>query len=152
MAELNAQLNPSFQSFEVQIPSTGITYIDNIRIAMAATNQPGSGRLQNKIAIVTGGSSSIGRAICLAYAKEGAKVVVADIRDSSRAPSEADTATHELIRKDGGRAEFMRLDVTDEKNVEDVVRKTVEEFGKVDMYVVPQIHCLRFVILTVQVS
>lgn len=92
------------------------------------------GRLRDKVAIVTGGSSSIGRAISLAYAKEGAKVVVADIRDSSRAPSEAEAPTHELIRKQGGEAEFMKLDVTNLENVEQVVRDTVAKFGRLDMY------------------
>lgn len=100
----------------------------------APTPATGSGRLRGKVAIVTGGSSSIGRAISLAYAKEGAKVVVADIRDSSRAPDEADAPTHELIRKQGGEAEFMKLDVTKLENVEQVVRDTVAKFGRLDMY------------------
>ena len=99
--------------------------------------QKASGRLQGRIAVVTGGSSSIGRAISLAYAKEGAKVVVADIRDTSRAPSETDIATHELIRKDGGEADFMKLDVTDLQNVEQVVADTVAKYGRLDMYVLP---------------
>ena len=101
---------------------------------MAASNTSTSGRLKNKIAIVTGGSSSIGRAICLAYAKEGAKVVIADIRDTSRAPSEAEVSTHELIKKNGGQAIFLQLDVTNFENVEQVVRTTVENFGRLDMY------------------
>ena len=95
----------------------------------------GSGRLKGKIAVVTGGASSIGRAICLAYAKEGAKVVVADLRESSRAESEADIMTHEQIRKYGGEAEFVKLDVTNAQDVNEVVQQTVEKFGRLDMYV-----------------
>lgn len=101
-----------------------------------APTPPSSGRLNKKVAIVTGGSSSIGRAICLAYTREGATVVVADIRPDSRAHSEATGwATADLIRSEGGVAEFMRCDVTKEKDVDEVVRKCVEMFGRVDMYV-----------------
>lgn len=115
---------------------------------MANTNATGSGRLKDKVAIVTGGSSSIGRAICLAYAKEGAKVVVADIRDSSRAPSEADMPTHELIQKEGGEAGFQKLDVANLENVEDVVKNTVQKFGRLDMYEARTHLALTFVMLT----
>lgn len=98
-----------------------------------ASNSSGSGRLAGKIAVVTGGASSIGRAICLAYAKEGAKVVVADLRSESRATSETDISTHELIKKQGGESDFQKLDVTDLQNVEKVVKDTVAKYGKLDM-------------------
>ena len=107
---------------------------ESVESNVAATvNTSSSGRLKGRVAVVTGGSSSIGRAISFAYAKEGAKVVVADIRDTSRAPSEADIATHELIRKHGGVAMFEKLDATKVENVEVVVKKTIAEFGRVDV-------------------
>lgn len=87
------------------------------------------GRLQGRIAIVTGGASSIGRAICLTYAEEGAKVVVADMRSDSRAPGES-TPTHEEIKKNGGEAIYIETDVTKLESVEAVVKQTVEKYGR----------------------
>ena len=68
---------------------------------MASNSSPAHGRLMNKIAVVTGGSSGIGRAISAAYASEGARVVVADLVDKSRNPEE-DTSTVELVKSLGG--------------------------------------------------
>lgn len=95
------------------------------------------GRLQDKVAIVTGASSGIGRAICLRYASEGAQVVCADIRDVAHAQGsitdETTIATHDQIIKDGGKAIFVKVDVTDEAAVEGLVKKAVEWGGRLDV-------------------
>ena len=96
------------------------------------------GRLQDKIAIVTGASSGIGRAICFAYAAEGAKLVCADLREVSHFDAntqETTGTTHDLINKDGGSATFVRCDVTKPKDVEALVRRAVEWGGRVDIMV-----------------
>jgi NAD(P)-dependent dehydrogenase (short-subunit alcohol dehydrogenase family) len=83
-----------------------------------------TGRLQNKIAIVTGGASGIGEAICRLFSSEGAHVVVADIQ---RPAGEA------LAREIGG--EFLQLDVTDEDAWSQGVRQVVERNGRLDVLV-----------------
>lgn len=90
-------------------------------------------RLQGRTAIVTGGSSGIGRAICFAYANEGAKVLVTDLRPTSRNPTEADVATHEKILQHGGEADFLMTDVTDEKSIGAAVQEAVARWGRLDM-------------------
>src|ERR1700733_597089 len=92
------------------------------------------GRLANKIAVVTGGSSCIGRAICAKYASEGAKIVVADLIDKSRDPKE-DTPTVELVQSLGSDAIFVKVDVSNSQSVDDLVRTAVEKYGRVDIMV-----------------
>jgi NAD(P)-dependent dehydrogenase (short-subunit alcohol dehydrogenase family) len=80
-----------------------------------------------KVAIVTGGTSGIGRAAAIAYAQQGAKVVVAGRR------VEAGQETVQLIKAAGGEAFFTPTDVTQEADVKAMVTKTVEVFGRVDI-------------------
>ncbi len=80
----------------------------------------------SKVAIVTGGGSGIGRATAMAFAREGAKVAVADI---SAACGEA--AAH-AIQKAGSDAIFIAADVSKSADVENMVKKTAQHFGRVD--------------------
>lgn len=93
------------------------------------------GRLANKVAVVTGSSSGIGRAIALAYAREGAKVICADVQPGARdlVQDELNIFTHDMITKSGGVAVFHIVDVGDEEQVKDLVNQTVKIFGKIDM-------------------
>ena len=88
-----------------------------------------SGRidLSGKVAIVTGGARGIGRAICLALAREGVAVAVADVIDGEP------TATD--IRERGGRAIFVRTNVTDREQVEALAERVRGEFGTVHILV-----------------
>ena len=92
-------------------------------------------RLLHKTAIVTGSSSGLGRAISLAYASQGARVICADLSPKARAekPEEVGIPTHELVKQRGGEAIYVTCDVG---NTEDV-RGTVEEAkrwgGRLDM-------------------
>ena len=86
-------------------------------------------RIQNKIAIVTGGALGIGRATCELFAAEGARVVVADVA------AEAGEATAAAIRAGGGEAVFVRCDVAHEDDIRYLVAATVAQFGGVDMLV-----------------
>ena len=92
--------------------------------------------LKGKVAIITGASRGIGKATAVAYAREGAKVVVA-ARSETESPKIAGTihATAALVREAGGEALAVRCDVTDEEQVEAMVRQAMEAFGRVDVLV-----------------
>lgn len=95
------------------------------------------GRLANKVAIVTGAASGIGRAIAFAYHKEGARVVCADIRESTKyiGSREEERTTHEGIKDLGGRAIFNQVNVCQPSSVEGLIRAAVDEFGRLDIMV-----------------
>jgi NAD(P)-dependent dehydrogenase (short-subunit alcohol dehydrogenase family) len=82
---------------------------------------------QGKVAIVTGGTSGIGRAAAIAFAKEGAKVVVA-----GRRAVEGDE-TVRRIKTNGGEAVFVATDVAQEAQVKNLVGRTLEQFGRLDI-------------------
>ncbi|KAF1990469.1 putative short chain type dehydrogenase [Aulographum hederae CBS 113979] len=88
------------------------------------------GRLQDKIAIVTGSTSGIGRAIALAFAKEGAKVVCSDLDEG-----EQEGSTRASILNDGGEAIFVKTNVTIGAEVESLVKEAVEKYGRLDIMV-----------------
>lgn len=81
---------------------------------------------RRKVAIVTGGSSGIGRVVALAFSRHGASVVVADI------DSDGGEETVELIQDAGGTAEFKRTDVSKENDVSNLVSFAVNRYGKLD--------------------
>tara|TARA_B110000238_G_scaffold191041_1_gene224802 strand:- start:87 stop:842 length:756 start_codon:yes stop_codon:yes gene_type:complete len=83
--------------------------------------------LSDKVGLVTGGGMGIGRAICLAFAREGAKVVVADFNPESGAE------TVQLIRDSGGEGLFVQADVTDEAQVRAMVATAVDHYGRLDI-------------------
>jgi NAD(P)-dependent dehydrogenase (short-subunit alcohol dehydrogenase family) len=80
----------------------------------------------NKVVIVTGAGSGIGHATALAFAQEGAKVVVSDI------DSKMGLSTVEEIKKNNGEAFFVKCDVSSEEEVKNLVSKTVEKYGRLD--------------------
>jgi len=86
-------------------------------------------RLKDKVAIITGGAQGIGKSYAMGFADEGAKVVIADIN------LEAAKATAETIRERGGQALAIRTDVSSLEDTQEMVRKTVERFGRVDILV-----------------
>lgn len=94
------------------------------------------GKLADRTALVTGASSGIGRAIAVAFAREGANVVIADRRAESRVQSD-DLTTAELIASevDAGTARFQRTDVTDGASVDRAVEATVDADGGLDVLV-----------------
>lgn len=95
-------------------------------------------RLENKVTIVTGSSSGIGRAIALRYANEGAKVVCADV--TPQAHGQTLPHTHDVIKQTGGEAIFHATDVSNGAQMEAVVRAAVETFGRLDVYVILRFH------------
>lgn len=89
-------------------------------------------RLQDKIVIVTGGSSGIGRAIATLFAREGAKVLIGDV---SETVLESGAPTREVIAEAGGIARFQRCDVSVWADVDALVSAAVAEFGRLDVMV-----------------
>jgi NAD(P)-dependent dehydrogenase (short-subunit alcohol dehydrogenase family) len=85
-----------------------------------------SGMLEGKVAIVTGAGYGLGRATAMAFAKEGAKVTVADI------DAEKGQQTVQMVKEAGGEALFVKTDVTKEADVEAMVKKTVDTYGRLD--------------------
>jgi NAD(P)-dependent dehydrogenase (short-subunit alcohol dehydrogenase family) len=79
-----------------------------------------------KVALITGGTSGIGRATAIAFAERGANVVVAGRREAEGAESLT------LVQKAGGQGLFVRVDVNDESEIEAMVAKTLERFGRLD--------------------
>lgn len=85
------------------------------------------GRLDGKVAIVTGAAGGIGRAFCNRLANEGVKVVATDVKDVSDVVKE--------IESQGAEGLALQTDVTDEQSTKDMARKTFERFGKIDILV-----------------
>ena len=86
-------------------------------------------KLKGKVAIVTGGAHGLGRAYCLGLAREGARVVVADI-DEKKA-----VTTAQEIEAEGGKAKALKVDVSIPGSTQEMAKKTVECFGKIDVLV-----------------
>ena len=85
--------------------------------------------LKNKVALITGSGSGLGKSIALRYAREGAKVVISDLSP------EAVIHTVEEIRSLGGMAFGVTLDVSDEQEVEAAIREAAAHFGTIDILI-----------------
>ncbi|OQB44185.1 MAG: Cyclopentanol dehydrogenase [Parcubacteria group bacterium ADurb.Bin159] len=86
-------------------------------------------RLENKVAVITGAGSGIGKAIALIFSREGAKVAVADISE------EGGKETVKEIEKRGGKSIFIKTDVSKTEDIDNMVERCLEEFGRVDILV-----------------
>jgi NAD(P)-dependent dehydrogenase (short-subunit alcohol dehydrogenase family) len=92
--------------------------------------QHGSGKLQDKVAIITGGDSGIGRAVAVAFAKEGADVSVVYLEEHRDAKK-----TEQLVEQHGRKCLLIDGDVGDEKFCAKIVDQTLSEFGRLDIVV-----------------
>jgi NAD(P)-dependent dehydrogenase (short-subunit alcohol dehydrogenase family) len=92
--------------------------------------QRGSGKLKGKVAIITGGDSGIGRAVAIAFAKEGADVAVVYLEEHKDAQE-----TEQRVEEWGCKCLLIDGDVGDEKFCQKAVEETVDEFGKIDILV-----------------
>jgi NAD(P)-dependent dehydrogenase (short-subunit alcohol dehydrogenase family) len=90
----------------------------------------GSGKLENKIALITGGDSGIGRAVAIAFAKEGADVAILYLNEHEDAKE-----TKNLVEKYGRRAVAIAGDIGEESFCQNAIQQTVDEFGKLDILV-----------------
>jgi NAD(P)-dependent dehydrogenase (short-subunit alcohol dehydrogenase family) len=85
-----------------------------------------AGQLDGKVALVTGGASGIGRATALTFAREGAKLVIADMQE------DGGQQTAHMITENGGEATFVQVDVTNATAVAALIATTVETYGRLD--------------------
>lgn len=91
---------------------------------------PGSGRLQGKVAIVTGADSGIGRAVAALYAREGADVAIVYILEDEDAEE-----TRRIVEAEGRSAITIKADVGVRENCDRIVKETLAAFGKIDIVV-----------------
>jgi NAD(P)-dependent dehydrogenase (short-subunit alcohol dehydrogenase family) len=90
----------------------------------------GSGKLTDKVTVITGGDSGIGRAAAIAFAREGADVVISYLSEDSDAKEVAG-----YVEDAGRKAVLISGDVSDPQHCRDIIARTVEEFGRVDVLV-----------------
>jgi NAD(P)-dependent dehydrogenase (short-subunit alcohol dehydrogenase family) len=90
----------------------------------------GAGRLTGKVAVITGGDSGIGRAVAIAYAREGADVVISYLSEDGDAE---DTASY--VKEAGRQALLIRGDIAEPQQCREVIRAAVDTFGRIDILV-----------------
>jgi NAD(P)-dependent dehydrogenase (short-subunit alcohol dehydrogenase family) len=93
-------------------------------------NYRASGKLENKVAIITGGDSGIGKAAAILFAKEGARIVIVYLNENEDAAE-----TKSIIEKYGGEALLIPGDVSDHTFCEEVINQTISHFGQLDILV-----------------
>jgi NAD(P)-dependent dehydrogenase (short-subunit alcohol dehydrogenase family) len=90
----------------------------------------GSGKLKGKVALITGGDSGIGRAVALAYAREGADLVISYLSEDVDA-----LETQQVVEAEGRQCLLLKGDLVDEEHCQSIIAKTIERFGKLDVLV-----------------
>jgi hypothetical protein len=113
-----SQQPPGLQSHMTPVPDCG------------EDSYVGSGKLTGRRAVVTGGDSGIGRAVCIAFAREGADVVIAYLTEDDDASS-----TAELVDAAGQRAVLLKGDVSDPQHCRDIIATCVDQLGGIDILV-----------------
>ncbi|EIW16327.1 MULTISPECIES: SDR family oxidoreductase [Pelosinus] len=120
------------QSFppQHQDQQPGIESQMNPRPISISDNYRSSSKLENKVALISGGDSGIGRAVALAFAKEGANVVISYLNEHADAGE-----TKNLVEETGKRCLIIAGDIGNETFCQQVVAETVKEFGQLDILV-----------------
>ncbi len=108
----------------------GMEYLMNPRPIFDNPNYCGSGKLKDKVAIITGGDSGLGRAAAVAFAKEGAKLVIPYYNEHIDAKE-----TKEYIENLGGECLLLSGDITDKNFCKKIVDVTLNTYGKIDILV-----------------
>jgi NAD(P)-dependent dehydrogenase (short-subunit alcohol dehydrogenase family) len=90
----------------------------------------GSGKLKGKKAVITGGDSGIGRAVALAFAREGADVAISYLNEDQDAEE-----TRRVVEEAGQKCVLIPGDITEEAHCKKVIEKTIDEFGQIDILV-----------------
>ena len=99
----------------------------------------GSGRLTDKVALITGGDSGIGRAVAIAFAREGADVVISYLNEDKDAQE-----TARLVTEAGRKAVLLPGDICSAEHCKSLIQKTLDEFGRIDILVNNAAHQATF--------
>lgn len=108
----------------------GLEYLMTPRPISENVNSKGSNKLKDKVAIITGGDSGIGRAVAYAFAKEGADIVIAYLNEDEDAKE-----TCEHVNELGRKCIAIKGDLQEEKNCKLVIEKALNKFGKIDILI-----------------
>ena len=119
---------PPFPQEELEYP--GLESDMTPRPDFGEESYTGSGKLDDKVAVITGGDSGIGRAVALAYAREGADVVISYLSEDSDAQE-----TVRLVESAGRKALAIPGDIGEEQHCLDILDRTLQEFGRLDILV-----------------
>jgi hypothetical protein len=111
-------------------PQPGFTEAMNPRPDHGEDSYRGSGRLEGKKALITGGDSGIGRAVAIAFAREGADVLISYLSEHEDAQE-----TRRLIEEAGRRAVLVPGDISDANHCRSIVAQAVDAFGRIDILV-----------------
>lgn len=129
---------PPFEAQE-KIAPPGLTREMHPRPDHGEETYRGSGRLQGKAAIITGGDSGIGRAVALAFAREGADVLISYLEEHEDAEE-----TRRLVEDAGRKAVVVPGDISEAEHCREIVRRAVEAFGRVDVLVNNAAHQMTY--------
>ncbi|WP_147048339.1 SDR family oxidoreductase [Methylobacterium gnaphalii] len=124
---------------EQQQPMPGSTVAMDPRPDHGETSYKGSGRLAGKKAVITGGDSGIGRAVAIAFAREGADVLISYLNEEEDAQS-----TRSLIEEAGRKAVLVPGDIKSAAHCRAIIERAVSEFGRVDVLVNNAAHQATF--------
>ncbi|HWN96218.1 MAG TPA: SDR family oxidoreductase, partial [Methylomirabilota bacterium] len=108
----------------------GLEYRMTPRPQAEKPERPGRGKLEGKVAIITGGDSGIGRAVALAFAKEGADVLISYLNEHKDAGE-----TKRLCESEGKRCEIIAGDIGEPKHCREIVRRALKAFHRLDILV-----------------
>lgn len=131
MAELGKLKQPMSPLPPQHQPKPGVEAELEPRPNYLAPHYKGAEKLKEKVALITGGDSGIGRAVAVLFAREGADVAFTYLKEEKRDADE----TKRAVEAEGQRAIAVEADLTDPKVCKKVVEQTVEEFGKLDILV-----------------
>src|SRR5688500_13052336 len=113
-----------------QIPVPGTEEQMNPKADHGETSYKGSGKLKGRKAIITGGDSGIGRAVAIAFAREGADVLISYLNEHDDAKE-----TAKYVEEAGRKCVLVAGDISDRAHCKTIIPKAVEAFGKVDILV-----------------
>src|SRR5436190_5588677 len=120
-------------------PMPGSTNAMQPRPDHGETSYKGSGRLAGMKAIITGGDSGIGRAVAIAYAREGADVLISFLNETDEA-----NEVKRLVQQEGRKAVLVPGDLQDPRHCREVIKKAVDELGGIDILVNNAAHQATF--------
>lgn len=126
----NSGVTPQHFPVQQQDANPGAEHVMDPPPTYDTPDYRGSDKLKNRVAIVTGGDSGIGRSVCIFFAREGADIVIVYLKNHKDAED-----TKALVEKEGRKCMIMAGDVGDSKFCKQIVDQTVQRFGRLDILV-----------------